>query len=342
MRRTALIGALLLLAFPVGLAAVTAGPATATGQSPPSELARQEVPGDLLAVYQAASLDCPGLPWQVLAAIGWTESRHAQGRADPATGQVSPPILGPAIDGRPGFAAIRDPASPDGWAHAVGPMQFLTTTWRAWATLAPERPDDATPDPHNAWDAIYTAAAYLCAGKPRLGDLHAAVLRYNRSETYYRTVLDKARQYGLGSRTRPVGGPLQPGSGEGAVAAALTQLGVPYVWGGTTPGVGLDCSGLTQWAYKQVGVNLPRTTQQQVLVGVEVPLDQLRPGDLIFTRSIRGGTTVNRGHVAIYAGNNQVIVAPRTGDVVKVRPLIPSAVQAVRRVTSASPGATTP
>ena len=334
MRRTAAVAVALILTVPLALAAVMVNPAAGGPQSPPSQQARNEIPEDLLAVYQAAALDCPGLPWQILAGIGWAEPRHAEGRADPATGQVAPPIIGPAIDGRPGFAAIRDPGSADGWAHAVGPMQFLTTTWRGWAVLAPERPADAIPDPHNAWDAIHTAAAYLCVGKDRIGDLRAAVLRYNRSEAYYRTVLDKARDYGFGSSTRPAAGELQAGSGEGAVAAALTQLGVPYVWGGTTPGVGLDCSGLVQWAYKQVGINLPRTTQQQVLTGIEVPLNQLRPGDLIFTRSIRNGTTVNRGHVAIYAGNNQVIVAPRTGDVVKLRPLIPTAVQAVRRVAA--------
>lgn len=324
------VAAALVLGTPVALAAVVSGPMST--DSAPSAAAVSEIPADLLPVYVTAAATCPGLPWQVLAGIGWVESHHAGGRADPTTGQVTPPIIGPAIDGRPGFAAIADPTSPDGWAHAVGPMQFLTTTFTGWAVLAPDRPPGATPDPNNAWDAIFTAARYLCAGADHLDDLRSAILRYNRSGAYVDEVLDKASEYGLGgpSAELPIGD--SAGAGEAAVAAALTQLGVPYVWGGTTPGVGLDCSGLVQWAYAQAGVTLPRTTAGQVTAGVPVAVIELRPGDLVFTRSIRGGQVVEMGHVAIYAGDGHVIVAPRTGDVVSVRPLDPARVQAVRRV----------
>jgi len=322
--------AVLLLAAPLSLAVISSGPVAS--QSGPSALARSEIPPGLLPVYIAASYTCPGLPWQILAGIGFIESGHGEGRVDAATGQVTPPILGPAIDGRPGFAALPDPSSPDGWAHAVGPMQFLSTTFRTWGLVAPDRPPEAVPDPNNAWAAIYSAAHYLCTGHDRLDDIHAAVLRYNHSETYYKAVLAKAIAYGYGAGL-PTDGPVGNGSGEAVVAAAMTQLGVPYVWGGTTPGVGLDCSGLVQWAYAQIGIHLPRTTQEQVTVGVAVTVDQLRPGDLVFTQSIRGGgVVVDRGHVAIYTGGGQVIVAPHTGDVVRIRPLQPSSVQASRRV----------
>jgi cell wall-associated NlpC family hydrolase len=328
MRRLAVL-ATALLASPVALALISSGPTE--GESGPSELAQSEIPGHLLPVYVAASTTCPGLPWQVLAAIGFAESGHGQGRVDPSTGGVEPPIIGPAIDGRPGFAAIVDRSSPDGWAHAVGPMQFLTTTFRTWAVLAPDRPPDATADANNAWDAIFTAARYLCGTDDRLTDLHAAVLRYNHSEDYWRAVLAKATDYGYGTGL-PLGGTLAAGSGEAAVVAALTQLGVPYVWGGTTPGIGFDCSGLVQWSYAQIGVLLPRTTQEQVMVGVPITVDELRPGDLVFTRSVRASGVVDRGHVAVYAGAGQVVVAPRSGDIVSLRPLVPSAVQAARRV----------
>ncbi|HKV22942.1 MAG TPA: NlpC/P60 family protein [Mycobacterium sp.] len=83
-----------------------------------------------------------------------------------------------------------------------------------------------------------------------------------------------------------------------AVRHALTQLGVPYVWGGTTPGVGLDCSGLTQWAYHQAGLDLPRLAQEQDL-GAAVSQNALRPGDL----------AVWDGHVAMVVGNGQMIEA---------------------------------
>lgn len=89
-----------------------------------------------------------------------------------------------------------------------------------------------------------------------------------------------------------------------AVRSALTQQGVPYVWGGTTPNQGLDCSGLTQWAYGESGVEIPRLAQEQD-VGVQVPQSDLMPGDL----------AVWDGHVAMYIGNGQLVEA---GDPVAV------------------------
>jgi cell wall-associated NlpC family hydrolase len=322
--------AALALGTPIALAAVVSGPTAIA--SAPSSAAVAEIPADLLPVYVTAATTCPGMPWQVLAGIGFVESHHAGGHADPTTGEVTPPIIGPPIDGRPGFAAIPDSASPDGWAHAVGPMQFLTTTFAAWGVVAPDRPPGATPSPNNAWDAIFTAARYLCSGAEQLEDVRSAILRYNHSDAYADRVLEKALEYGLGGpppSDRVAGA---AGAGDAAVAAALTQLGVPYVWGGETPGLGFDCSGLVQWAYAQAGVSLPRTTFGQIDIGMAVPLDELLPGDLVFSRSVRGGQVVDMGHVAIYAGAGQVIVAPRTGDVVSVRPLDPSRVQATRRI----------
>ena len=92
-----------------------------------------------------------------------------------------------------------------------------------------------------------------------------------------------------------------------AVRHALTQLGVPYDWGGTTPGVGLDCSGLTQWAYREAGLNIPRLAQEQD-IGAAVDAGSLRPGDL----------AVWDGHVAMIVGNGTMIEA---GDPVKLSPI---------------------
>ena len=83
-----------------------------------------------------------------------------------------------------------------------------------------------------------------------------------------------------------------------AVRHALTQLGVPYQWGGTTPGVGLDCSGLTQWAYREAGLELPRLAQEQDIGGAIDP-GSLRPGDL----------AVWDGHVGMIVGNGTMIEA---------------------------------
>lgn len=115
-----------------------------------------------------------------------------------------------------------------------------------------------------------------------------------------------------------------------AVKFAYEQLGTPYVWGGTamsTPGAGnggLDCSGLTQGVYAKAGVSIPRTTWQQVNVGTSVTLDAIQPGDLVFYN--------NGGHVAIYVGNNTVIHAPQTGDIVKESSVSMMTVEKIIRV----------
>jgi len=95
-------------------------------------------------------------------------------------------------------------------------------------------------------------------------------------------------------------------AGRAAVEAAKAQLGTPYSWGGTGPG-GFDCSGLTSWAYRQAGVELPRMAHQQA-IGQQVPYDQLEPGDL----------AVWDGHVAMYAGDGMYVEA---GDPVQLNPV---------------------
>lgn len=89
------------------------------------------------------------------------------------------------------------------------------------------------------------------------------------------------------------------------IAAAYSQLGVPYVWGGTTPGVGLDCSGLTQYCYRQAGISIPRQSEAQADAGIKVPLSQARPGDILW----------RTGHVAIYLGGDSYIHEPSSGNV---------------------------
>ncbi|WP_432564108.1 transglycosylase SLT domain-containing protein [Kineococcus sp. SYSU DK003] len=99
-------------------------------------------------------------------------------------------------------------------------------------------------------------------------------------------------------------------TGQKLLAVAKQFTGTPYKWGGTTPD-GFDCSGLIQYAGKQIGLTLPRTAAQQAKVGTEVPsLDQAKPGDLVV---LSGGH-----HIGIYVGNGQMLHAPKTGDVVKI------------------------
>jgi cell wall-associated NlpC family hydrolase len=125
---------------------------------------------------------------------------------------------------------------------------------------------------------------------------------------------------------------LVTGSPDAVIAAAMTQLGVPYVWGGETPGAAFDCSGLVQWAFAQAGIRLPRTTQQQVLAGAPVAVTDLHPGDLVFSRGYEGGAAVDLGHVAIAVGGGMEIVAPHSGAVVRLQPIAIESVQVVRRI----------
>lgn len=107
--------------------------------------------------------------------------------------------------------------------------------------------------------------------------------------------------------------------GKQIVTDAEKYLGTPYVWGGESP-QGFDCSGLVQYVYKQVGVELSRTTYDQYKQGTPVSKQDLEPGDLVFFKGSDGSWS-SPGHVGIYAGDGKYIQAPKTGDVVKISDL---------------------
>lgn len=109
--------------------------------------------------------------------------------------------------------------------------------------------------------------------------------------------------------------PSSGGAGAAAVRAAESQIGVPYVWGGESPGRGFDCSGLTAWAWGQAGVSLPHYSGAQMSDSAPVPVSDLEPGDLLFYGP--GGSN----HVAMYIGGGQMIEAPYTGSFVHVTAL---------------------
>ena len=102
-----------------------------------------------------------------------------------------------------------------------------------------------------------------------------------------------------------------------AVELAFQFLGVPYVWGGATP-QGFDCSGLTMYVYRQLGIKLGHYTGFQYYEGRRVSRDQLQPGDLVFFRANALGVPQHEG---MYIGNGSFIQAPHTGDVVKISSL---------------------
>lgn len=295
--RLGMVGAAFVLAVVVMAGAAGAGVASLLGggDSAPSTTATGSIPVAMLALYQQAAASCPGLPWTVLAAIGTVESDNDQST----------------------LPGVQSGTNAEG---AAGPMQLLESTFAEYDEPVP--PDGVDPpSPYDAVDAVYAATRMLCANGARDGaDLTAAVFAYNHSAVYVTEVFDLAQSYGQ-TDAEVVATGTAPGI---ALDWALAQVGTPYVWGGETPGVGFDCSGLVQAAYAAAGVSLPRTAQAQYDETAKLgPNDPLAPGDLVFF----GGGLDNVTHVGIYAGvadNKATMVdAPETGADVRVD-VIPS------------------
>lgn len=135
--------------------------------------------------------------------------------------------------------------------------------------------------------------------------------------------LDPSMRSIMGTRFAPA---LGSGRGDAVVQQSTNYLGVPYLWGGTDPSQGLDCSGFVQRVHRDLGIELPRVSRDQARGGQPVAsLDEARPGDVLAF-----GQPVN--HVAIYLGEGQMIHAPRRGDVVKIEP-IDRPITGIRRYT---------
>ncbi|GAB3254647.1 lytic transglycosylase domain-containing protein [Nocardioides dilutus] len=163
------------------------------------------IPLPALRAYANAQLDGPEgcrVGWTTLAGIGWVESQHGtvDGRTLGGDGRPSTPILGPALDGEP-FAAIA--ATPEttlwhgdpDWDHAVGPMQFIPSTWSTWGQ---DGDGDGVADPNDIDDAAATAVAYLCADGHDLtsgAGWADAIFGYNHDDSYVASVHAAASEY---------------------------------------------------------------------------------------------------------------------------------------------------
>ncbi|MGI8983161.1 MAG: lytic transglycosylase domain-containing protein [Acidimicrobiales bacterium] len=192
-------GLLAVFALPAGMAAAVLAAAGSAGGGGPSAGALADIPPPLLDAYQAAAATCPGLPWSVLAAIAKVETDHGRhgGASLAPNGDVAPRIVGVALDGTGGTVRVADT---DGGRldgdpvldRAVGPMQFLPGTWSRWGA---DGNQDGVANPHNAYDAIASAANYLCGEDGRIDDVAAAIATYNRSAAYVEDVLTTAAGY---------------------------------------------------------------------------------------------------------------------------------------------------
>lgn len=282
-----LLVALLAVGAGAGIASLLGG-----GSTSPSATATGAIPPAMLSLYEQAAATCPGLPWTVLTAIGTVESAN-----DTST-----------------LPGVHSGANSAG---AEDPMQFEPPTFAAYNQPVP--PGGANPpSPYDPTDAVYAAARMLCAnGAANGANLSAAVFAYNHASWYVSEVLDLARTYGK-TQAQTVAAGTRGGI---ALDWALAQVGTPYIWGGETPGVGFDCSGLTQAAYKVAGIALPRTAQEQYDAGPLLPAGTpLTPGDLVFF----GQSAVTVAHVGIYigvqGGHTVMVDAPHPGAAVRVDP----------------------
>lgn len=173
--------------------------------------------------------------------------------------------------------------------------------------------------------------APVLAGQKQQASPYAAISQQIEHAAYLGRNAASAVAPLIGSHANPA--PALVGKGGAAVQAAMREQGIPYSWGGGTPAgptrgigrgagtTGFDCSSLVQYAWAKMGVQLPRTTYQQIKVGRAIPnISQAQPGDLIFPHP---------GHVQLYIGNGKVIEAPFTGGTVRVAPV--GQVMAIRR-----------
>ncbi|PRY01937.1 NlpC/P60 family protein [Allonocardiopsis opalescens] len=281
-------------------------------QPAPSVLANGEIPSDYLEMYTEAGEEA-GVPWNVLAAIGQRETRHGTWDAEGVTSGANP------------------------WG-AAGPMQFgiggaAGNTWGG----EPEQPaseregvngfgidgdGDGMVSVYDPGDAIPAAADYLVAhGAPE--NIREALFAYNHANWYVNEVLEIAAAYADGDfdvveRERQTA-ECVVNVAEASLEApnelvqtvidfAMAQRGLPYVYGATGPDA-YDCSSLMMRAYEQVGVTIPRISQDQWNFGPSIPIGQEQPGDLVFFDISRAGEPPGPGHVGMVIGDNLMIEA---------------------------------
>lgn len=221
-------------------------------------------------------------------------------------------------------------------AKAQGIAQFIPSTW---ATHGIDGDGDGDRDVWDPEDAIPSAAEYDCSLAEYVKDVpgnltenmlaaynagayavikYGGVPPYSETRNYVKTITSLEDSFAA-----PEGRVEPTEQAAAAIDYAQDKLGTPYLWGGTgtaEQGGRFDCSGLTQAAYKSVGITLPRVANDQYNAGPHPNRDELLPGDLVFFSDDLTDSRAIR-HVGIYVGGGYMIDAPRTGAVIRFDPI---------------------
>ncbi len=226
--------------------------------------------------------------------------------ADAMTSMDISPVRGTAAISVTGLAltAVVAPVVNAAPSHDVARTEEASLT----TTATVEAQVNAVSVPDIAWVSSDEIAVSATAPEAEEVEAPAEEEAANRSEERTELSEQTVRNYEVAINA----------AGGDIVSIASNLLGIPYVYGGSTP-AGFDCSGFTQYVYAAAGISIPRTSYEQGMAGTFIPASEARPGDIVW----------EPGHVGIYAGNGMVMEATLPGDVTQLRP-ITGGVQFVR------------
>lgn len=290
------------------------GTTTSTTTSQVSPRGKASIPANYLTIYQQTGQK-EGVPWPILAGIGEVESDHGRSNlpgvhsGSNAFGAAGPMQIG--IGGAAGNV----------WGGA--PVHPASEQVNGVAT---DGNGDGIASVYEPADAIAGAAKYLLRNGVQ-SNVRGAIFAYNHLVSYVQDVLSWASTYARGGF---IVGPVTVAQQcstlvssqvpnhvvSVAIAYAEAQIGKPYLWGGTGPDA-FDCSGLVMMAYRQAGVDIPRTSEEQWAWGPRIQPGHEEPGDLVFFAG-SDGTQTNPGHVGLVIGKGKMVEAYATGTRIRI------------------------
>ena len=290
------------------------GTTTSTTTSEVSPRGKASIPANYLTVYQQTGQKY-GVPWPILAGIGEVETDHGRSSlpgvhsGSNAFGAAGPMQIG--IGGAAGNV----------WGGA--PVHPASQQVNGVATDAN---GDGIASVYEPADAVAGAAKYLLQHGVQ-GNVRGAIFAYNHLVSYVQAVLSWASTYAKGGYTvgpvtvaqqcsTLVSSQVPNQAVSVAIAYAEAQIGKPYLWGGTGPDA-FDCSGLVMMAYRQAGVDIPRTSEEQWAWGPRIQPGHEEPGDLVFFAGA-DGTRTNPGHVGLVIGKGKMVEAYATGTTIRI------------------------